>query len=154
MPVLNRHQQEQGGVMVKVASLCLTNHEGVWGSGCIDPHFLDLGTNWCWVVSFTPRPLYPRGKSPRYPLDRRLNGPQSRSGRRGEEKILSKAPYLQQTLNLLRDHFMWCETANLNAYLVINNKLFLAPHSNSFPASSALRYNSSKHSGYYMYHLQ
>jgi hypothetical protein len=21
-------------------------HEGVWGSGCIDPHFLDLGTSW------------------------------------------------------------------------------------------------------------
>jgi hypothetical protein len=33
------------------------------GSGCIDPHFLDLGTSWRWVVSFTPRPLYPRGKS-------------------------------------------------------------------------------------------
>jgi hypothetical protein len=30
----------------------------------------------------------PRGNSPRYPLDRRLGGPQSRSGRRGEEKIL------------------------------------------------------------------
>jgi hypothetical protein len=30
----------------------------------------------------------PLGKSPRYPLDRRLGGPQSRSGRRGEEKIL------------------------------------------------------------------
>jgi hypothetical protein len=26
----------------------------------------------------------PGGKSPRYPLDRRLGGPQSRSGRRGE----------------------------------------------------------------------
>jgi hypothetical protein len=35
------------------------------------------------VVNFTPR-----GKSPRYPLDRRLDGPQSRSGRSGEEKIL------------------------------------------------------------------
>jgi hypothetical protein len=31
-------------------SPCLTNealrHEGVRGSGCIDPHFLDLGTSW------------------------------------------------------------------------------------------------------------
>jgi hypothetical protein len=30
-------------------SLCLTNyalcHEDVWGSGCIDPRFLDLGTS-------------------------------------------------------------------------------------------------------------
>jgi hypothetical protein len=39
------------------------------------------------VVSFTPMPLYPRGKSLRYPLDRRLGGPQSRSGRLREEKI-------------------------------------------------------------------
>jgi hypothetical protein len=45
--------------------------------------FLDLGTRWRWVVSFTPRQLYPQ-----YPLERRLGRPQSRSGRRGEEKIL------------------------------------------------------------------
>jgi hypothetical protein len=35
-----------------------------YGSGCIDSHFLDLGTSWRWVVNFTPWPLYPRGKSP------------------------------------------------------------------------------------------
>jgi hypothetical protein len=29
----------------------------------------------------------PQGKSPRYSLYRRLDGPQSRYGRRGEEKI-------------------------------------------------------------------
>jgi hypothetical protein len=40
------------------------------------------------MVSFTPRPLYCRRKSPRHPLDRRLGGPQSRSGRFWEEKIL------------------------------------------------------------------
>jgi hypothetical protein len=28
------------------------------------PTFLDLGTSWRWVVSFTPRPLNPRGKKP------------------------------------------------------------------------------------------
>jgi hypothetical protein len=39
-------------------------------------------------VTFTPLLLYPRGKSPPYPLDRRLGGPQSRSGRRGEDKII------------------------------------------------------------------
>jgi len=38
------------------------------------------------VVSFTPRVLYPQGKSPWYPFDRRLGGHQSRSGRGGEEK--------------------------------------------------------------------
>jgi hypothetical protein len=41
-----------------------------------------------WAVSFTPRPLYPRGKDPWYPLGRRLGGPQNRSGQREEEKIL------------------------------------------------------------------
>jgi hypothetical protein len=50
--------------------------------------FLGLGTSWRWVVNFTLRPLYPRGKSPRYPVDRRLGGPQSRSERLGEKKIL------------------------------------------------------------------
>jgi hypothetical protein len=30
-----------------------------YGNGCIDPHLLDLGTSWRWVVSFTPLPLYP-----------------------------------------------------------------------------------------------
>jgi hypothetical protein len=49
---------------------------------------LDHGTWWRWVVSFTPRPLYARRRSPRYPLDRRLGRPQSRSGRRGGEKNL------------------------------------------------------------------
>jgi hypothetical protein len=56
---------------------------------CINPPFVDLGTSSRWVVSFTPRPLYPLGKSPRYPLDRRLGEPQSRSGRCGEEKNLN-----------------------------------------------------------------
>jgi hypothetical protein len=67
-------------VKVKL-SLCLTNSalcpEDVWESGCIDPGILDLGTRWRWLVSFLPRPLYPRGKSPRYQLDRRLGGPKS-----------------------------------------------------------------------------
>jgi hypothetical protein len=36
--------------------------------------FIDLGTRWKWVVSFTLRPLYPQRKSPWYPLDRRLGG--------------------------------------------------------------------------------
>jgi len=47
------------------------------GSGVIAPRIFDLGTRWSWVVSFTPRQLYPEGRSPRYPLDRRLGGLQS-----------------------------------------------------------------------------
>jgi hypothetical protein len=56
-------------------------------SGCIDPHFLDLGTSWRWVVSFTPLPLYTRERAPPYPFYSRLGGPQSRSERYGEVKI-------------------------------------------------------------------
>jgi hypothetical protein len=75
-------------VKVKL-SLCLTKHHAMktyYGSGGIASRILDLGTRWRWVVSFTSRPLYPQGKSPRYPLDRKLGGPQSRSGRGGQEK--------------------------------------------------------------------
>jgi hypothetical protein len=59
------------------------------GIACIDPHFLDLGTRWRWVFNFTPRPLYPRRKSSRYTLDRRLGEPQSWSRRFGEDKFLT-----------------------------------------------------------------
>jgi hypothetical protein len=71
------------GKAVPVLNSISTTPRRRMGSGCIDPHFRDLGPSWRWVVSFTPRPLYPR-----YPLDRRLGGPQSQSGRSGEEKIL------------------------------------------------------------------
>jgi hypothetical protein len=69
--------------------LCLTKHHAMkayWGSVSIDPRILDLGTRWGWAVNLTPQPLYSEGKCPWYPLDRRLSGPQSRSGRDGEEK--------------------------------------------------------------------
>jgi hypothetical protein len=72
-------------------------HEGVRGSGCIDPHFLDLCTSWRWVVSFTPLTPYSRENSPRYPLDRRLGGPQSRSGLFGEKEILDPTATRTQT---------------------------------------------------------
>jgi len=35
------------------------------------------------VVSYMLQLLYPQGKSPCYPLDRSLGGPQNRSGRGG-----------------------------------------------------------------------
>jgi len=46
-----------------------------WGSGVITPSILNLGTKWTEVVSFTPW-----GKGPRYRVDRRPDGTQSRSG--------------------------------------------------------------------------
>jgi hypothetical protein len=57
-----------------------------WGVEVEVHSFFDLGARWRCVVSFTPRPLSPQGKSPWYPMYRRLDGPQSRSGRGGEEK--------------------------------------------------------------------
>jgi hypothetical protein len=44
------------------------------------------------VVSFRPLPLYPQGNSLWYPLDKRLGGPQSRSGRCGEKKNVLSLP--------------------------------------------------------------
>jgi hypothetical protein len=44
------------------------------------------------VVSLTPRPLYPRGKSLRHPSDRRLGGPQSWSWLGGEQQISQPPP--------------------------------------------------------------
>lgn len=42
--------------------------EGVRESRCIDPRIYDHDTSYMWVVSFTPHPIYQRGRSPRYPL--------------------------------------------------------------------------------------
>jgi hypothetical protein len=66
-----------------------------WGSGGVASRILDFGTRWRWVVSFTPRPLYPQGRSPWYSLARRLGGPQSLSGRGGEEKNSQPLPGLE-----------------------------------------------------------
>jgi hypothetical protein len=69
MTELTGAEWEGDKIMVKVKlSLCLTTevlrHEDVQRSGCIDPHFLDLGTSWRWVVSLAPLPLYPRERAP------------------------------------------------------------------------------------------
>jgi hypothetical protein len=67
----------------------------VWSGGTA-PCILNLGTRWRWMVSFTPRPLYPREKSPWYPLDRRLGGPKGRFGRGGENKNSLPLPGIVQ----------------------------------------------------------
>jgi hypothetical protein len=65
------------------------------GSGGIAPCILDLATRWKWVVCFTPRSLYPRGKSPWFTLDRSLGGPRDHSGRYGVEKNSQPLPGLK-----------------------------------------------------------
>jgi hypothetical protein len=64
--------------------------------------FFNLGSRWMWLVSFTPRPLYPQGKSPWYPLDRRPGGPQSRSGRGGEEKNSQPQPGIEARIPIVQ----------------------------------------------------
>jgi hypothetical protein len=48
--------------------------------------FLDLGARWRCMISFTPRSFYSRRNSLPYPMDRRLGGPQGRSGHCRKEK--------------------------------------------------------------------
>jgi hypothetical protein len=59
--LVNNSNGPYSGYMRVEKALC---HEGVQGSGCIDPYFLDLGTSGRWVVSLTPRRLYPRERAP------------------------------------------------------------------------------------------
>jgi hypothetical protein len=69
----------------------------VWGAGCIDQHFLDLGTSWRGMVNFTLRLPYPLVKEPLLPLGRRLGEPQSRCGLLGGERILDRIGTLTWT---------------------------------------------------------
>jgi hypothetical protein len=74
--ILLSNLEGKGKKKVKL-SLCLTKHHAMktyWGSGSIAPCIPDLGTKWRGVVSFTPQLLYPQGKNPWYPSDRRLGG--------------------------------------------------------------------------------
>jgi hypothetical protein len=47
------------------------------------------------MVNFTLRSLYPQGKSPRYPLDRKLGGPQGRYQRDDKKKNSEPLPGLE-----------------------------------------------------------
>jgi hypothetical protein len=69
--------------------------EGYWESGIIGPRIFDVDTRWRWGVSFMLRPLYPQEKSHWCPLNRRVDGPQSRSGRGGVEKNSRPLPGLE-----------------------------------------------------------
>jgi hypothetical protein len=65
------------------------------GSEGITPHIHNFRTVRSKVVSFTPRPLYLRGKSPRYPLDRRRGGGKSRSAHCGGQQDLLSLPEIE-----------------------------------------------------------
>jgi hypothetical protein len=69
-----------------------------------------------WVVSFTTRPPYLRGKSPRYPLDRRLGGPQNRSGCGGVDKVSKSLQEIEpRSSNTYCSHYTdWAVPSNNN----------------------------------------
>jgi hypothetical protein len=76
---------------VKVKSLCfvLTEHHAIkayWGSGGIAPRIVTSAIDGGEWSASRPGRFISQGKSPWYPLDRMVGGPQSRSGRGGEEK--------------------------------------------------------------------
>jgi hypothetical protein len=68
------------------------------GSGGIASHILDLDTRWRWVVNFTTGRFTPRERSPGTHWIRD-SGPQSRSGRCGEEKNSQLLPGLEASIN-------------------------------------------------------
>jgi hypothetical protein len=79
-------------------SLCLTKNHAMkakWGSGCIAPlilwprHLMEVSGQFHSLAALPP------GKEPCYALDRRLSGPQSRSGRGGEEKNSQPPPGIE-----------------------------------------------------------
>jgi hypothetical protein len=69
------------------------------------------------MVSFTPRPLYLQAKNPWYPLDRRLGGPQCRSGQGGEEKNSQPLPGLEPSIQPVAQRY----TAELTRLLLYSN---------------------------------
>jgi len=53
------------------------------------------------VINFTPQPLSFRSKDPRIPFGRTLRGPQSRSGRTGENSSSSCRNYVCVIMRLI-----------------------------------------------------
>jgi hypothetical protein len=51
------HVKVKLSLWLTTSNYTLCRREGAWGSGYIDPHFLDLGISWRWVARFTPLAL-------------------------------------------------------------------------------------------------
>jgi hypothetical protein len=87
--------------LVQALKLC-TGRTAHRGSRGIDLPFLDHGTRRGWGVSVTPRPLFTPGKT-RYPLSRRLGGPQGRSGQ--VQKISAPPEFDPRTVQHVASHY-------------------------------------------------
>jgi hypothetical protein len=66
-----------------------------WGTGGIDPRILTPALDGGEWTASRPGRFTPRENSPWYPLDRRLGGTQSRSGRGGEENNSQPLPGIE-----------------------------------------------------------
>jgi len=63
-------------------------HKELWSSGTMPARSqeVNLSAVWWWIIGFTTRPLYPRGKCVQYVKDTKPNGLQSWSGRLSQQK--------------------------------------------------------------------
>jgi hypothetical protein len=95
--------------------------------------FLDLGAWWRWTFSLTLLPLYPQGKSPHDPLDRRRSGSQSRSWCCGEQKNralqgIEPGPPSRCYADSKLPHFgTWCRDPTLSELLSLPRHKFMHP---------------------------
>jgi hypothetical protein len=108
---------------------------GEWGRA---PPFLN---SWKWVVSFTPRQIYPLVRSPRYPLCRKLGGSQSRSGRRVfgavNELLTSTLTFLQSHHRHNHHHHL---ANRMGQFLTSSGLIRLVISSEIFPISLTTSY--------------
>ena len=79
-----------------------TGHEGSEG---LLPLFPNFGSRWWCVVNFVAQRLYLRDKNTRHHLIRRLGGPQSYSGRFGEQKDLNPFGNVHKNAHNINFHY-------------------------------------------------
>jgi hypothetical protein len=75
------------------------------------------------VVTFTPPGALPAGKSPPYPLDKRLGEPQSRPGCYGEEKNFA-LPGIETTVSSPQPVPVPTELSRLLRFFLLDKNLF------------------------------
>jgi hypothetical protein len=75
-------------------------------------------------VSFTPRPLYPQGKIPRYSLEKWLGGPQNRSGHGGGEKNSQPLPGIEPPMEVIKTRLVGLSMEDEKIFFLIkvNNR--------------------------------
>ena len=103
--------------LVQALRLC-TGRTAHRGSRGIALPFLEHGTRRGWGVSLTPRPLFTPGKT-RYPLYRRLGGPQGRSGQ--VRKISPKPEIDPRTFQPVVSHYTDYATRPMKSSVKVRN---------------------------------